>query len=112
MTFYSLVGHSMQQIGGECPDGWIEMECERPSADHVATEAGVWIVPVPTKSEKLKTATQEYNAGIEALKSQTIAALMLGGESEAAKLESIRADLETLKTKYLTKIDAIKAEEI
>ena len=112
MKVYSLAGHSMQRIGGECPDGWIEMECERPSADHVATEAGGWIIPVPTKSEKLKTATQEYNAGIEALKSQTIAALMLGGESEAAKLESIRADLETLKSQYLTKIDAIKAEEI
>ena len=112
MTFYSLVGYSMQQIGGECPDGWIEMECERPSADHVATEAGEWIVPVPTKSEKLKAATQEYNTGIEALKSQTIAALMLGGESETAKLASIRADLETLKSQYLTKIDAIKAEEI
>ena len=112
MKVYSLAGHSIQQIGGECPDGWIEMECERPSPDHVATEAGVWIIPVPTKSEKLKTATQEYNAGIEVLKSQTIAALMLGGESEAAKLESIRADLETMKSKYLTKMAAIKAEEI
>ena len=112
MTFYSLVGYSIQQIGGECPDGWIEMECERPSADHVATEAGGWVVPVPTKSEKLKTATQEYNAGIEVLKSQTIAALMLGGESEAAKLVSIRAELETMKSKYLTKMAAIKAGEI
>ena len=112
MTFYSLVGHSVQQIGGECPDGWIEMECERPSADHVATEAGGWVVPVPTKSEKLKTATQEYNAGIEVLKSQTIAALMLGGESETAKLASIRADLDNMKSQYLTKMAAIKAEEI
>ena len=112
MTFYSLAGHSIQQIDGECPDGWVEMECERPSVDHVATEAGKWVIPVPTKSEKLKTATQEYNAGIEVLKSQTIAALMLGGESEAAKLESIRAELETMKSQYLTKIDAIKAEEI
>ena len=112
MTFYSLVGHSMQQIGGECPNGWIEMECERPSANHVATEAGVWVIPVPTKSEKLKTATQEYNAGIDVLKSQTIAALMLGGELETDKLVSIRAELETMKSKYLTKIDAIKAEEI
>ena len=40
MTFYSLVGHSIQQIGGNCSDGWVEMECEWPSADHVATEAG------------------------------------------------------------------------
>ena len=112
MMVYSLAGHSIQQISGKCPDGWVEMECERPSADHVATEAGKWVIPVPTKSEKLKTATQEYNAGVEVLKSQTIAALMLGGESETAKLVSIRAELETMKSKYLTKIDAIKAEEI
>ena len=112
MTFYSLVGQSIQQIGGECPYGWVEMECERPSADHVATESGGWIVPVPTKSDKLKTATQEYNTEVEVLKSQTIAALMLGGESEATKLASIRAELETMKSQYLTKIAAIKAEEI
>ena len=112
MKVYSLAGHSIQQINGGCPDGWIEMECERPSANHVATEAGVWIIHVPTKSEKLKTATQEYNAGIEVLKSQTIAALMLGGESETAKLASIRAELETMKSQYLTKMAAIKAGEI
>ena len=112
MKVYSLVGHSIQQINGGCPDGWIEMECERPSADHVATDSGKWIIPVPTKSEKLKTATQEYNAGIEVLKSQTIAALMLGGESEATKLASIRAELETMKSEYLTKMAAIKAGEI
>ena len=112
MTFYSLVGHSIQQVGGECPDGWVEMECERPSVDHVATEAGKCVAHVPTKSEKLKTVTQEYNTGVDALKSQTIAALMLGGESEATKLASIRAELETMKSKYLIKMAAIKAEEI
>lgn len=112
MSFYSLVGHSIQQIGGKCPDGWVEMECERPSAAHVATDSGKWVIPVPNKSEKLKTATQEYNAGVEVLKSQTIAALMLGGESETAKRVSIRAELETMKSKYLTKMAAIKAGEI
>lgn len=112
MAFYSLAGSSMQQIGGECPDGWVEMECERPSADYVATDSGKWVIPVPTKIEKLKTATQEYNTGVNALKSQTIAALMLGGESEATKLASIRAELETMKSQYLTKMAAIKAGEI
>ena len=112
MTLYSLVGHSMQQIGGKCPNGWVEMECERPSNAHVATDSGKWVIPVPTKSEKLKTATQEYNTGVDVLKSQTIAALMLGGEAEATKLASIRAELETMKSQYLTKIAAIKAEEI
>lgn len=102
----------MQQVGGKCPDGWVEMECERPSAAHVSTDSGKWVLPAPTKSEKLKTATQEYNTGVDALKSQTIAALMLGGEAEATKIASIQAELETMKTKYLTKITAIKAEEI
>ena len=112
MNVYSLVGHPIQQIGGKCPDGWVEMECERPSADYVATDSGKWVILVPTKSEKLKTATQEYNTGVEVLKSQTIAALMIGGESESAKLASIRAELETVKSQYLTKMAAIKAEEI
>ena len=112
MTFYSLAGYSIQQIGGECPEGWIKMECERPSDAHVATDSGKWIIPVPTKSEKLKVATQEYNTAVDVLKSQTIAALMLGGESEATKLASIRAELETVKSKYLAKVKAIKAEEI
>lgn len=112
MAFYSLVGHSIQQIGGECPDGWVEIGCERPSVAHVATDSGKWVIPVPTKSEKLKTAAREYNTGVDVLKSQTIAALMMGGESESAKLASIRAELETLKAKYLTKIAAIKAGEI
>ena len=112
MKVYSLAGSSVQQIGGECPDGWVEMECERPAAAHVATDSGKWVIPSPTKSEKLKAATQEYNTGVDVLKSQTIAALMLGGESEATKLESIRAELETMKSKYLTKMAAIKAEEI
>lgn len=112
MKVYSLAGHSIQQIGGECPDGWIEMECERPSAAHVVTDSGKWAIPVPTKSEKLKTATHEYNTGVEVLKSQTIAALMMDGESESAKLASIRAELKTMKAKYLTKMAAIKAGEI
>lgn len=112
MKVYSLAGHSIQQIGGKCPDGWVEMECERPSVAHVATDSGKWVIPVPTKSEKLKTATQEYNTVVEALKSQTIAALMIGGESESAKLASIRVELEAVKSQYLTKVAAIKAEEI
>lgn len=45
MTFYSLDGYSMQQIGGKCPDGWVEMECERPSVDYVSTDSGKWMKP-------------------------------------------------------------------
>lgn len=112
MTVYSLAGYSMQQIGGECPEGWIEMECERPSNDYVATSEGKWIIPVETKSEKLKKATIEYNAVVESLKSQTVAAIMVDGTDKDAKLLKIREELAAIKTEYLTTVAAIKAGEI
>lgn len=112
MKVYSLVGHSIQQIGGECPEGWIEMECERPSDDYVATSDGKWIIPVETNSEKLKKATIEYSAVVESLKSQTVAAIMVDGTDKDAKLLKIREELARIKTEYLTKVAAIKAGEI
>ena len=88
------------------------MECERPSNVHVATSEGKWIIPVETKSEKLKKATIEYNAVVESLKSQTVAAIMIDGTDKDAKLLKIREELTTVKTEYLTEIAAIKAGEI
>ena len=112
MMIYSLADDSMQQIGGECPEGWIKMARERPSNDYVATSEGKWIIPVKTKSEKLKAAMLEYNAGVESLKGQTLAALMVDGDAEAVKLVKIREELATMKTAYLTTVAAIKAGEI
>ena len=42
---YAKVGDSFQQIGGECPDGFIVMQSERPDAEYVAKEDGTWIKP-------------------------------------------------------------------
>lgn len=105
-------GESQQQFGGKCPDGWIEMECERPSDAYVATSEGKWIIQVETKSEKLKKATIEYNAAVESLKSQTVAAIMVDGTNKDAKLLKIREELARIKTEYLTKVAAIKAGEL
>lgn len=44
MSIYAEVGASLQQIGGNCPDGWIVMQGERPSQDHVANADGHWII--------------------------------------------------------------------
>ena len=93
---------------------WVE--CERPSNDYsndyVATSEGKWIIPVETKSEKLKKATIEYNAVVESLKSQTVAAIMVDGTDRDAKLLKIREELAMIKTEYLTKVAAIKAGEL
>lgn len=44
---YAEPGSSLAQSGGECPDGWIVMQGERPSPDHVAQADGSWLLPEP-----------------------------------------------------------------
>ncbi|MDD4599610.1 hypothetical protein SDC9_04128 [bioreactor metagenome] len=39
---YAKVGESFQQVGGSCPDGFIEMQSERPGVDYVAKDDGTW----------------------------------------------------------------------
>lgn len=41
---YAEAGSSFQQFGGSCPDGWIVMQGERPSPDHVASADGQWVI--------------------------------------------------------------------
>lgn len=47
MTVHAEVGSGLQQIGGNIPEGWVVMQGERPSPDHVAREDGVWALPEP-----------------------------------------------------------------
>lgn len=43
MKIYAKVGESFQQIGGQCPLGFIEMKEPRPEEGHwVAREGGEW----------------------------------------------------------------------
>lgn len=42
MNVYAQPGSSMQQIGGTCPSGWIQMQGPRPSPYHVAQLDGTW----------------------------------------------------------------------
>lgn len=109
---YSKVGSSTQQIGGECPSGWVEMNVERPSSDHVSTPQGEWVIPSKTKTQKMADASKSYSATVESMKSQTVSALMLAGEEEAAKMAKIRADLATAQSDYSSTVAAIKAGSV
>lgn len=42
---FAEVGQSLQQIGGDCPTGWIEMSGARPDDKSVATVNGTWEYP-------------------------------------------------------------------
>lgn len=44
---YAEVGSSFAQSGGTCPDGWIVMQGERPTPEHVAQGDGSWSLPGP-----------------------------------------------------------------
>ena len=46
---FATVGSTFQQIGGECPDGWIEMDGPRPDVQSVAQSDGSW-APAPNES--------------------------------------------------------------
>lgn len=42
MNVFAEVGTSLQQIGGECPEGWVMMVTERPGDYHIASSDGTW----------------------------------------------------------------------
>lgn len=62
MIVYAEVGKSLQQIGGDCPEGWVEMLHERPRPECVADENGHWIVPKETVLASI--AKRRYEAEI------------------------------------------------
>lgn len=44
---FAEVGQSLQQIGGDCPDGWIEMSEQRTDTSSIAQADGTWASPPP-----------------------------------------------------------------
>ena len=62
-TTYAIAGGNLQQVGGECPEGWIVMESQRPidddSADYTAQPDGSWAISKDTQLAKL--AAQEVS---------------------------------------------------
>lgn len=52
-SVYASPGESVQQIGGECPEGWVGMRQGRPTLDHVANVLGEWVLPPPAVPESV-----------------------------------------------------------
>ncbi|WP_256732977.1 phage tail assembly chaperone [Pseudomonas sp. P7548] len=48
MNVYAELNSGFQQVGGVCPAGWMVMQSDRPSPEHIASEGGTWVVPVPS----------------------------------------------------------------
>ena len=110
MKVYSLVGHSMQQIGGECPDGWIEMECERPSNDYVATSEGKWVVRELTYAEALKELNTQFYSNRAALSDDLNNVQLLDGEHQDSLTAALQQDYADLLAQYDADVSALKSQ--
>ena len=86
---FAEAGSSFQQVGGSCPDGWLVMDGERPTPDHVAQADGSWVVPpapVPASVTMRQARQAMLSAGILAQVDALIAA-MPGEEGESARID-------------------------
>lgn len=46
MQVFAKPGESLQQVGGDCPEGWIVMQEQRSDAGFVAHADGSWVAPL------------------------------------------------------------------
>lgn len=53
---YAKPGESLQQIGGACPSGWIQMQGPRPSPEYIAREDGVWAIDTAARRQAARDA--------------------------------------------------------
>ncbi|WP_052181488.1 tail fiber assembly protein [Plesiomonas sp. ZOR0011] len=110
---YAKVGDSFQQIGGECPAGFIQMSGMRPDdGDYIAAETGEWIpVPPPTQEQLVSDANakkQQFAVDAEAAIKPLERAKLLGiaTESELALLnEWMRYSVELMRVDTSTAPD-------
>lgn len=47
MQVFAMPGESLQQVGGDCPEGWMVMQEQRPDVGFVALADGSWAEPPP-----------------------------------------------------------------
>jgi len=89
MSVFAEANSSLQQVGGTCPDGWVVMQGERPSLEHVAQADGSWAIPpapVPDSVTMRQARQAMLYAGILSQVDALIAA-MPGEEGESARID-------------------------
>lgn len=62
MSIFAEVGNSVQQVGGDLPSGWVVMQGERPSPEHVAQADGTWVIPTPPPPTREQIEAQRLRA--------------------------------------------------
>lgn len=107
-SVFAEIGASLQQIGGSCPEGWIVMQGERPTPEHVAQADGVWVLPVKGYAEELAELNSAFQKDIDAFNRAWTTAVLSDGPSEEAKLTNIRSQYTARKSQYTVDYSALR----
>lgn len=106
MNVYAKIGDNFQQIGGQCPPGWVLMTGQRPAPGFIATEAGEWVDPTSlatladVKAAKLAEVNTAFDGAAQALTAGYPEAERLTWDTQRAEALAWQADAQT-PTPYL-----------
>lgn len=95
MQVFAEGGQSLQQVGGDCPDGWIEMSEQRPDASSIAQADGTWAAhAAPTVEQERERARAALNPLRDTFLNR-LAGIAVFTQDEAVKVEcaTLRAAL-------------------
>lgn len=107
---YAKPGDSAQQFGGTCPDGWVQMQSERPEGDYVASETGVWVIREPTYAEALKELNATFYSDRASLSADLNNVQLLDGEHQESRTAALQQDYADLLAQYDTDVAALKSQ--
>ena len=85
-----MPGESLQQVGGDCPEGWVVMQEQRPEVGLVALADGSWVEPpqpVPASCTRRQGRLALHQLGFLVAAEASIAAIEDGAERMKAQIE-------------------------
>lgn len=100
---FAEVGQNLQQIGGGCPDGWVEMSEQRPDVSSTARADGTWGAhAAPTVEQERERARAALNPLRDTFLNR------LAGIAVFTQNEAVKEECANLRT---TLLDITKNEE-
>mgnify|MGYP000939231133 CR=1 FL=1 len=90
MQVFAKPGESLQQVGGDCPEGWVVMEGQRPDVTSAAQADGTWAAPpapVPASCTRRQGRLALLTLGLLDAAEAAIAGIADSTEQRAAQIE-------------------------
>lgn len=109
---FAEVGGNFQQVGGECPEGWITMKGFRPDGHGwVAGEEGEWYIPAPpepTMADELRAEQEATALLVQQNNQRWVAAASTPSADRETKVAAIEAEGVQIRETHKANVAAIK----